>query len=93
MQFVQEFLFEVVHFIQRDSFQQSLCTAVEDGDLVFYRHRAVLGLYQQLRVLLSFVDCESRNGIHLTAEFGKRFQFAKLCLVDLQRSSHLLHRL
>jgi len=34
MQFVQEFLFEVVHFIQRDSFQQSLCTAVEDGDLL-----------------------------------------------------------
>ena len=71
MQFAQEFLFEVMHFIQRDSFQQSLCTAVEDGDLVFYRHRAVLGLYQQLRVLLSFVDRESCYGIHLAAEFGE----------------------
>ena len=53
------------------------------SNLLFYRHRAVLGLYQQACILLSLVDGQCRHGVHIATELGKRFQLPVLCLVNL----------
>ena len=68
-------------------------TTIENGNLLFYRHWAILRLYQQACILLSLVDGQCRHGVHITAEFSKRFQLPVLCLVNLQCTCHLLHSL
>ena len=55
------------------------------------QHRTVLGLHQQTGILLTLVDGERSNRVHIAAELGECFQFAILCLVYLQRTRHLLH--
>ena len=71
--------------------EQTVRTTIQDSNLLFHRHRAVLGLNKQLSVLTSLIDGHCRNRVHITAEFGESFQFTILRLIHLQCSGHLLH--
>ena len=93
LQRFDEATFKVLHLIQRNIVEQSVCTTVENSNLLFYGHRAVLRLNQQLAVLTSLVNRQCGNRVHVATELGERFQFTILCLVDLQCSRHFLHSL
>ena len=87
----EETAFKLIHLVQRHILQQTVRAAIKNGNLLLYRHRTVLGLYQQTGILLALVDGERSNRVHIAAELGECFQFAILCLVYLQRTRHLLH--
>ena len=91
LQRFDEAAFEVLYVFQRNIVEQTVRTTIQDSNLLFHRHRAVLGLNKQLSVLTSLIDGHCRNRVHITAEFGESFQFTILRLIHLQCSGHLLH--
>ena len=46
-------------------------STIDDSDLLAYRHRAVLGLNEELVVLTTTVNCHRRHGIHVARNFEK----------------------
>ena len=66
---------------------------IQDGNLLAYGHRAVLRLDEQLVVLTTAVERHGSHGIHVAGELRESLQLTILSLVNLQRTSHLLHGL
>ena len=73
--------------------KKSVRTAIENSNLLFYGHWAVLRLNQKLGVLTSLINRQGGNRIHITAELRESFQLTILGLVNLQCSGYLLHGL
>ena len=55
-----ETAFKILHVVQWHITEQTMCTTIEDSNLLFHRHRTVLRLNQQLRILTPFVNCQCR---------------------------------
>ena len=68
-------------------------TAVEQGDLLPYRHGAVLLLDEELVVLAALVKRHLRDLVHVGAELGERLELIVLGLVHLEGTGDLLHGL
>ena len=53
---IEELFLELVHLFDGNFAEQSVGSAEDDGDLLLDGHGGVLGLFEQLHVLASFVD-------------------------------------
>ena len=90
---LQEVLLKRRHLLHRHIFEQSIHTAVENGNLLLDRHRRVLWLHKQSGVLMTLINNISRNGVQVATKLGERLQLTVLRLVYFERSRHPLHRL
>ncbi len=91
MEQLEQLCLKFVHLVKRHFVKESLGAAIDDGNFLLYRLRTVLGLYEQTLVLAAFVNHAGGHGVNIAAEFGERFKLAELCLVDFERTCHLLH--
>ena len=87
LQSVEEEFFKVLHLIDRHITEQALGAQIDDGNLLFNRHRRILRLLQDFHVALTLFEHGSSSGIQVRTELGESFQFAILGLVELQGTS------
>ena len=90
---VQESVLEGPYLRDGNVPHEGMGAAIEDGNLLPYRHGTVLRLDEQLVVLPTLVQGQFRDLVHIGGELGEGLQFGPLGLVDLKRAGHLLHGL
>ncbi len=76
------------HFVD-----EAFHAGVNHADLLFHLQRRVLALLQQLGEALTAGQQFLGRGIEVGTELSKRFHLAELREVELDRASHLFHRL
>src|SRR5438552_795895 len=89
----EKFNFKFGDALNGHIFYQSPCTAVDDGDLLLYRHRGILTLLEDFNVACAFIKSGFGRSIKVRAEFRKRFQLAILRLVEFEGTGNLFHGL
>ena len=77
--------------INRHILKQTVDTAENKCDFIFYRHRMVLRLNEKTLVFATFVDHTRSDGVDITTELGKRFQLAELSLINFESTGDFLH--
>src|SRR5690606_12770640 len=84
---------KLLYLIYRHIAEQPPHTGIDNGYLLFHRHRRKLALFKDFYVTHALIQHRFRGRIEIRTEFRERFQLTVLCLVELQRTGHLLHRL
>src|SRR5881275_242434 len=89
--FHHEVFFKLLYLAHFYFTQQTLCTEVYNGHLLFYWHRCILWLFQDLHVTGTFIKNYPCCSIQVTTKFREGFHLAVKSLVEFQCTSYFLH--